>query len=187
MRVSQELADELVSTAYALADAARVATLLHFRRADLAAETKETRRFDPVTAADRLSEERMRAILASRRPKDAILGEEFGPKAGTSGLTWVLDPIDGTQSFINGVPLFGTLIGLWKPDKSGQMRPWLGCINHPAMACRASASCWPMTIRWCGRVWCACSRMRRTSRSWARRPMAKRSLNWRASWSRTSS
>ena len=126
MRVSQELADELVSTAYALADAARVATLLHFRRADLAAETKETRRFDPVTAADRLSEERMRAILASRRPKDAILGEEFGPKAGTSGLTWVLDPIDGTRGYLSGTPTWGVLISV--RDATG---PIYGIIDQP--------------------------------------------------------
>ena len=112
MPVSPTLADELVATAHALADAARTATLLHFRRADLVADTKETERFDPVTAADRLSEERMRAILAERRPEDAILGEEFGPKPGTSGLTWVLDPIDGTRGYLSGTPTWGVLISV---------------------------------------------------------------------------
>lgn len=102
-----ESADELVATAHELADVARVATLSHFRSRELAAETKETERFDPVTAADRLSEERMRAVLARRRPEDGILGEEFGPVAGTSGLTWVLDPIDGTRGYLSGTPTWG--------------------------------------------------------------------------------
>ena len=126
MPVSPNLADELVATAHALADAARVATLQHFRRADLVADTKEEQRFDPVTAADRLSEERMRAILARRRPDDAILGEEFGPKAGTSGLTWVLDPIDGTRGYLSGTPTWGVLISV--RDEAG---PIYGIIDQP--------------------------------------------------------
>ena len=77
MRISGALASELVATAHELADVARVATLSHFRTRDLAAETKETERFDPVTAADRLSEERMREVLARRRPMDGIFGEEL--------------------------------------------------------------------------------------------------------------
>jgi histidinol phosphatase-like enzyme (inositol monophosphatase family) len=126
MPVSKSLADDLVATAHALADAAREATLLHFRQADLAADTKETDRFDPVTAADRLSEERMRAILANRRPEDAILGEEYGPKAGTSGLTWVLDPIDGTRGYLSGTPTWGVLISV--RDAAG---PIFGIIDQP--------------------------------------------------------
>ncbi len=117
---------ELVSTAHELADAAREATLAHFRRTDLAAETKETDRFDPVTVADRLSEERMRAILARRRPQDGILGEEFGSLAGTSGLTWVLDPIDGTRGYLSGTPTWGVLISV--ADASG---PIYGLIDQP--------------------------------------------------------
>jgi histidinol phosphatase-like enzyme (inositol monophosphatase family) len=126
MTVSPILAEELVATAHALADAARVATLLHFRRADLVADSKEAVRFDPVTAADRLSEERMRAILADRRPDDAILGEEFGPKPGTSGLTWVLDPIDGTRGYLSGTPTWGVLISV--RDAAG---PIYGIIDQP--------------------------------------------------------
>lgn len=126
MSVSPTLADDLVATAHALADAARVATLQHFRRADLVADTKETARFDPVTAADRLSEEQMRAILAERRPDDAILGEEFGPKSGTSGLTWVLDPIDGTRGYLSGTPTWGVLISV--RDAGG---PIYGIIDQP--------------------------------------------------------
>jgi histidinol phosphatase-like enzyme (inositol monophosphatase family) len=109
-----------------LADAAREATLAHFRRTDLSADTKESDRFDPVTVADRLSEERMRAILAARRPQDAILGEEFAAKAGTSGLTWVLDPIDGTRGYLSGTPTWGVLVSV--ADASG---PLYGIIDQP--------------------------------------------------------
>lgn len=103
---------KLLSVADELADAARTATLAHFRADGLHADSKETGRFDPVTAADRAAEEAMRAILAQRRPQDAILGEEFGKAEGTSGLTWVLDPVDGTRGFLSGTPTWGVLIGL---------------------------------------------------------------------------
>jgi histidinol phosphatase-like enzyme (inositol monophosphatase family) len=126
MTVPQGLADALIATAHELADVARVATLSHFRSRDLAADTKETERFDPVTAADRLSEERMRAVLARRRPDDGILGEEFGPVAGTSGLTWVLDPIDGTRGYLSGTPTWGVLISV--RDETG---PIYGIIDQP--------------------------------------------------------
>lgn len=117
---------DIFETAHALADAARLATLQHFRSQDLSAQTKEQSHFDPVTVADRLSEQHMRAILAKRRPHDAILGEEFGPKAGTSGLTWVLDPIDGTRSYLAGAPTWGVLISL--RDENG---PIYGIIDQP--------------------------------------------------------
>jgi len=126
MPVLPTLAEDLVATAHALADAARAATLTYFRRADLVADTKEAARFDPVTAADRLSEECMRAILAERRPEDAILGEEFGPKPGTSGLTWVLDPIDGTRGYLSGTPTWGVLISV--RNNAG---PIYGIIDQP--------------------------------------------------------
>ncbi len=124
--LTQAEREDIFATAHALADAARVATLQHFRSEDLAADNKEVGRFDPVTVADRLSEERMRAILATRRPDDAILGEEFGPKAGTSGLTWVLDPIDGTRSYLSGAPTWGVLISV--RDANG---PIYGIIDQP--------------------------------------------------------
>lgn len=117
---------DLVSTAAELADAARIATLLHFRSDGLTADNKEVLRFDPVTVADRLSETRMREILARRRPDDAILGEEFGLKAGTSGLTWVLDPIDGTRGYLSGTPTWGVLISV--ANGSG---PIYGIIDQP--------------------------------------------------------
>jgi histidinol phosphatase-like enzyme (inositol monophosphatase family) len=126
MRVSEALADELVATAHELADVARVATLSYFRSNELAADTKEVDRFDPVTAADRLSEEQMRAVLARRRPMDGILGEEFGTTTGTSGLTWVLDPIDGTRGYLSGTPTWGVLISV--RDRTG---PLYGIIDQP--------------------------------------------------------
>lgn len=126
MRISEDLAAELVATAHELADVARTATLSYFRSRTLFAENKETLRFDPVTAADRLSEERMRSILGRRRPQDGILGEEFGVQDGTSGLTWVLDPIDGTRSYMSGTPTWGVLISV--RDAEG---PLYGIIDQP--------------------------------------------------------
>lgn len=117
---------ELVATAHALADAARQVTLGYFRSAGLSAETKETARFDPVTLADREAEQAMRAVLAQRRPQDAILGEEYGVAAGSSGLTWVLDPIDGTRAFLAGAPTWGVLISV--ADATG---PIYGIIDQP--------------------------------------------------------
>ncbi len=117
---------EIVDTGHELANAARIATLLHFRSDGLSADSKEVARFDPVTVADRLSETRMREILAQRRPADGILGEEFGPVTGTSGLTWVLDPIDGTRGYLSGTPTWGVLISL--RDATG---PIYGIIDQP--------------------------------------------------------
>jgi histidinol phosphatase-like enzyme (inositol monophosphatase family) len=125
MAISEQEQAELIAVAHALADAARVATLAHFRTS-LEADNKEVGRFDPVTVADRLSEERMRAILAERRPQDAILGEEFAAKRGVSGLTWVLDPIDGTRSYLAGTPTWGVLIAV--QDAEG---PVYGIIDQP--------------------------------------------------------
>lgn len=126
MRVKEDVAAQLVATAHELADVARIATLSHFRQPGLSAETKETQRFDPVTVADRLSESRMRDVLARRRPADGVLGEEFGPLIGTSGLTWVLDPIDGTRGYLSGTPTWGVLISV--RDEEG---PLYGIIDQP--------------------------------------------------------
>lgn len=125
MLTKVEIAD-IRATAAELADAARVATLAHFRTPGLDADTKEITHFDPVTVADRASEVAMRAILARRRPDDGILGEEFAATAGTSGLTWVLDPIDGTRGYLSGTPTWGVLISI--ADKSG---PVYGLIDQP--------------------------------------------------------
>lgn len=118
--------EALRAAAAAAADAARVATLRHFRTAGLSADTKEAERFDPVTAADREAEQAIRAVLARLRPEDAILGEEFAATGGTSGLTWIVDPIDGTRSFLAGTPTWGVLIAV--ADASG---PIYGLIDQP--------------------------------------------------------
>jgi histidinol phosphatase-like enzyme (inositol monophosphatase family) len=129
MRLNEADQTDLRDVAAELADAARRETLAHFRSAGLGAETKETDRFDPVTVADRASEAAMRDILARRRPQDGILGEEFGPVAGTSGLTWVLDPIDGTRGYLSGTPTWGVLISV--ADDTG---PIYGLIDQPYIA-----------------------------------------------------
>jgi histidinol phosphatase-like enzyme (inositol monophosphatase family) len=125
-RLSHSDREDVLRTAAAMADAARAATLLHFRSPALAADTKETDRFDPVTVADRLSEDRMLEVLAARRPQDAVRGEERGAKSGTSGLTWHLDPIDGTRAYLCGAPTWGVLIAV--ADDSG---PIYGIIDQP--------------------------------------------------------
>jgi myo-inositol-1(or 4)-monophosphatase len=118
--------ETLVSVAHALADAARTAILPYFRAFGLNAENKLTTGYDPVTIADKAAEQAMRDVLAQLRPDDAIFGEEFGHKSGTSGLTWVLDPIDGTRGFVSGTPTWGVLIAVG--DESG---PQIGIIDQP--------------------------------------------------------
>ncbi|SIS66894.1 histidinol-phosphatase [Paracoccus saliphilus] len=105
-------AQDIIDTAHEMADAARQAILPLFRSASLATDNKRPADFDPVTEADRAAEKAMREVLARRRPKDAIFGEEFGHREGSSELTWILDPIDGTRAFICGAPSWGVLIGL---------------------------------------------------------------------------
>ena len=118
--------DALVDVANELADVARAAILPYFRRVDLTADNKLAEGYDPVTVADRAAEQAMRAVLARRRPDDAVVGEEFGATQGTSGLTWVLDPIDGTRGFVAGTPTWGVLIAVG-PDSG----PILGVIDQP--------------------------------------------------------
>ena len=82
----------------------------------------------PVTIADRRAEEVMRQLIEKRFPTHGIVGEEHGTVRGDAEFVWVLDPIDGTKSFITNVPLFGTLIGLLY-----QGRPLIGCIHQPVL------------------------------------------------------
>jgi myo-inositol-1(or 4)-monophosphatase len=128
-KISDDMTTALRRTAHALADAARVETLAHFRSRGLASDNKDVAGFDPVTVADRAAEAAMRAILARERPDDGILGEEEGHTPGTSGLTWVLDPIDGTRGFISGTPTWGVLISI--EDAAG---PLFGIIDQPYIA-----------------------------------------------------
>ncbi len=124
--IPNNLKDELLSVAHALADAARPIALQYFRNPDQGLENKLELGFDPVTIADKSIEREMRNILAEHRPDDAITGEEYADVTGTTGLTWVLDPIDGTRAFISGTPTWGVLIGL----DAGQ-GPVLGIVDQP--------------------------------------------------------
>jgi inositol-phosphate phosphatase / L-galactose 1-phosphate phosphatase / histidinol-phosphatase len=114
-----------VSLAGELADAARAIAVLHFRT-PLEIERKNDG--TPVTVADRGIEAEMRSMIRAAFPAHAIRGEEFAAE-GSGEFTWVLDPIDGTKSFVTGYPLFGTLIALLQAG-----RPVLGVIEAPALA-----------------------------------------------------
>jgi histidinol phosphatase-like enzyme (inositol monophosphatase family) len=117
--------DNDIALAIRLADAAAAAIRPYFR-ADSGAERKPDA--TPVTLADRAAEDAMRRILTAEAPRDTVIGEEFGATPGTSGRSWVLDPIDGTAGFLAGRAMFGTLIALvvegW---------PVLGIIDQPIL------------------------------------------------------
>jgi histidinol phosphatase-like enzyme (inositol monophosphatase family) len=127
--------NSLIPLAHRLADAARAAALPHFRMASGAADNKaapgDKIAYDPVTEADRAAERAIRAILDAQRPNDAIEGEEYGSKPGTSGLTWHLDPVDGTRAFVAGLTSWCVLIGLAAKDKHGDDKAVLGVIDQP--------------------------------------------------------
>lgn len=97
-----------------------------FANPAVAVETKSDA--SPVTEADRGAEQMMRERITKKFPTHGVIGEEFGPERADAEFVWVLDPIDGTKSFITGVPLFGTLIALLK---DGQ--PVLGAIHQPIL------------------------------------------------------
>lgn len=118
---------DAVAVASAMADAARSSILPHYRALTFIDNKQDGTEFDPVTEADRAGERAMRAVLRAMRPDDAIFGEEFGRTDGTSGWTWVLDPIDGTRAFVAGLPVWTTLIGL--VDAQGDAV--VGIIDQP--------------------------------------------------------
>ncbi|MFN3427897.1 MAG: histidinol-phosphatase [Candidatus Thermochlorobacter sp.] len=109
------------------ATAAGKLTLHYFRHRALKVFTK--RDLSPVTEADRHAEKKIISIIRSKFPKDGFLGEEFGEKPSKNGRRWIIDPIDGTKSFIHGVPLYGVMLGL---EVDGEMQ--LGVIDLPALA-----------------------------------------------------
>ena len=115
--------EQFLALAAELADAAGAVIRPYFRE-KIAIEDKPD--LSPVTAADRAAEEAMRRLIAARFPDHGIIGEEFGREREDAEFVWVLDPIDGTKSFISGVPLFGTLIAL-----AHNRRPILGIIDQP--------------------------------------------------------
>jgi myo-inositol-1(or 4)-monophosphatase len=114
-----------LTAAHALADRAGSVILPHFRTA-FAIDHKGGDFFDPVTAADRAAEAAIRETLANAYPDHGIIGEEFGSTRSDADYCWVIDPIDGTRSFILGLPLWGTLIGLTRGGI-----PLLGLMDQP--------------------------------------------------------
>ena len=120
---------DATSVAHAMADAACAAIMPHFRALSNYENKESDGDFDPVTDADKAAERAMRAVLAELRPDDAIHGEEYGLQNGTTGWTWVLDPIDGTRAFVAGLPVWTTLIGL--VDREGDAI--VGVIDQPVL------------------------------------------------------
>lgn len=129
---------EDIDLAMRLADAAGAA-IRPFYRAAFAHEAKGDA--SPVTEADRAAEAAMRRILDAEVPRDGIIGEEYGSERAGAARQWVLDPIDGTVSFMAGCPIFGTLIALMQDgwpvlgiiDQPIAGERWIGAVGHPTL------------------------------------------------------
>lgn len=120
--------DDDLRFAHVLADAADDITMRRFRALDLAVQAKPD--LTPVTDADLATEESLRGVLKRARPRDAMLGEEYG-RTGFGQRCWVIDPIDGTKNFVRGVPVWATLIALMA---SGEIT--VGVVSAPALGRR---------------------------------------------------
>jgi myo-inositol-1(or 4)-monophosphatase len=116
---------ELTQFALKLADASAKIILPQFRK-NITIDVKAAAEWDPVTEADRSAERKIRELIEAAYPSHGIIGEEYGIKTGSSPYSWVLDPIDGTRSFVIGMPTWATLIGLYRDEK-----PLLGVMNQP--------------------------------------------------------
>lgn len=117
--------DDLLAFALDAAWQAGRITLGYFQT-NLAAERKADN--SPVTIADRQAEEKLRGLIAARWPGHALIGEEYGHSPGDSDYTWVIDPIDGTKSFISGVPFYAVLLALVRAEE-----PVLGVMHFPGL------------------------------------------------------
>ncbi|PRY02039.1 histidinol-phosphatase [Allonocardiopsis opalescens] len=117
--------DDDLRLAHVLADAADDVSTRRFRALDLTIDTKPD--LTPVTDADRAVEEVLRGILKRARPRDAVIGEEYG-RTGRATRCWVLDPIDGTRNYVRGVPVWATLIALMDGPEVV-----VGLISAPAL------------------------------------------------------
>ncbi len=115
--------------AHVLADAADATTMERFKALDLKVETKPD--MTPVSEADKAAEELIRTALRRSRPRDAVMGEEFGSE-GHGPRRWVIDPIDGTKNYVRGVPVWATLIALTELTEEGD-RPVVGLVSAPAL------------------------------------------------------
>ena len=136
--MSGETPKDLLDFAVEVAVRAGEVTLAHFQ-SDLEIERKEDG--SPVTIADRESEELARLLIEARFPADGIVGEEFGVVRPDAARRWILDPIDGTASFIRGVPLYGVLVALEEHEDAVA-----GILHFPALeetVCAARGEgCW---------------------------------------------
>jgi inositol-phosphate phosphatase/L-galactose 1-phosphate phosphatase/histidinol-phosphatase len=140
--------DQFLALAIELADAAGEAIRPYFRH-PIAVDDKPD--LSPVTIADRAAEAAMRRLITERFPAHGIIGEEFGGEREAADFVWVLDPIDGTKSFISGVPLFGTLIALAHQgspilgiiDQPISRERWIGASGHPTTLNGAPIRCRP--------------------------------------------
>lgn len=126
MAAEDRLGVEFLAFAHRLADASGAAIMPHYRTGIVASDKSDGGRFDPVTIADRAAEEVIRDLITRSYPTHGIIGEEFGTQNTDAEFVWVLDPIDGTKSFITAILLWGTLIGLLRDGK-----PFMGMSNHP--------------------------------------------------------
>ena len=126
--VSDSLTADL-ALALAMADRADEITMRLFRSTSLRVETKPD--LTPVTEADQETEQVLRTMLASQRPADDILGEEFGSTSAAGARRWILDPIDGTKNYVRGVPVWATLIAL-----AVDGIPVVGAVSAPALGRR---------------------------------------------------
>ncbi|BCB87022.1 histidinol-phosphatase [Phytohabitans suffuscus] len=153
-------ADDL-SLAHVLADTADSISSARFRALDLHVESKPD--LTPVSDADTAVERALRATLARTRPRDAVLGEEYGATeaaAGPGTRQWVIDPIDGTKNFIRGVPVWATLIALMEGDQPvvglvsapALGRRWWAALGHGAFAGRHTAAATPIKVSGVGRL-----------------------------------
>jgi len=118
---------ELTRFGIALAEASAKVILPYFRQ-NIHVEVKDGPVWDPVTEGDRAGERAIRAMIEKHYPDHGILGEEYGLKEARSPFTWVLDPVDGTRSFVCGMPTWATLIGL-----SFEGQPAFGLMNQPVV------------------------------------------------------
>lgn len=116
---------ELTNFTKSLAQASAAAILPWFRR-NAAVDVKAGPVWDPVTEGDRAGERAIRTLIEAHYPDHGIHGEEYGIKEGRSGFTWILDPVDGTRSFVCGMPTWATLIGL-----TYEGRCVVGLMNQP--------------------------------------------------------
>ncbi len=139
----RESPESLMHAAHEVAGVAAAFALRHFR-AGVAVELKGDG--SPVTLADRGAEAEARAWIRARFPDDAVLGEELGDTPGRSGRKWLVDPIDGTKSFVRGVPLWGSLIAVMEGDEV-----LAGAACYPAvgesLAAANACGCWHDGVR----------------------------------------